>query len=546
MRKAPQKAGPVRSVPQKALPAKPAVKAASRAAPKAAPVVKAAHRAAPGKPPATAPSGRAVARKEGAGKEAVGKEVVGKPLVGRAGGKATAGKTAPGTPGAGKGAVAKAAVAKAAGGKPPPRARHAEPRHPDRERAPVRGAPAGRPQPGRPAAAGATPAGRAVPGKSPVTSTRRPRTATGRGTGKPAGRAELSADPLARDWADTGDPEYEPDLDNAGAGTGGHRGDAPPRPGAPARNEPPRTFWNGPPRSEEATVILPRTAFEDRLQEAPPPRQAPRGRRPARRSPMIVQGIWPALLAAGLALATSFGLLPLAVAVLAVQVFFILGALALLDAPAAGGAFVVATGAVAAADAVVLLGKGSISQLAGVVGVGLVAALVHQLARRDRSRVTESLADTLVVLVVAVGAACLLAFHDIPGGEQVLQASLAAAGAALLAGRLGDLVSSRPILAVGSTRGWPGLLLSLAAGVAAAAGVSTLLGEPPLRAAALLGLVVASTVATADLAVDLGAAELRSGWRDARRVAALRPTALLLPYAVLGPVALLAGRLLLT
>ena len=44
---------------------------------------------------------------------------------------------------------------------------------------------------------------------------------------------------------------------------------------------------------------------------------------------------------------------------------------------------------------------------------------------------------------------------------------------------------------------------------------------------------------------NLGAAELRSGWRDARRVAALRPTALLLPYAVLGPVALLAGRLVL-
>jgi hypothetical protein len=70
-------------------------------------------------------------------------------------------------------------------------------------------------------------------------------------------------------------------------------------------------------------------------------------------------------------------------------------------------------------------------------------------------------------------------------------------------------------------------------------------GNLPLRSAALLGLVVASTVATADLAVDLGAAELRAGWRDARRVAALRPTALLLPYAVLGPVALLAGRLVL-
>ena len=61
----------------------------------------------------------------------------------------------------------------------------------------------------------------------------------------------------------------------------------------------------------------------------------------------------------------------------------------------------------------------------------------------------------------------------------------------------------------------------------------------------LLTDTVLRGVVTADLAVDLGAAELRAGWRDARRVAALRPTALLLPYALLGPVALLAGRLVL-
>ena len=259
---------------------------------------------------------------------------------------------------------------------------------------------------------------------------------------------------------------------------------------------------------------------------------------------MLRQGLWPALLAGGLAAAASFGSLPLAVAVLGVQVILILGALALLDTPAAGGAFLIATGSVVAADAVVLLDDGSVSGLAGVVGVGLVGSLAHQLARRSRNRVTESLADTLVVLVASVSAACLLALSEVEGGEQVLQVSLAAAGAVLLAGRVGDRLAPRPLLTVGSTRGWPGLLLGLGAGVAAAALVADLAGEPPLRSAVLLGLIVASTVATADLAVDLGAAELRSGWRDARRVAALRPTALLLPYAVLGPVALLAGRLL--
>ena len=261
---------------------------------------------------------------------------------------------------------------------------------------------------------------------------------------------------------------------------------------------------------------------------------------------MLTQGLWPAALAVALLGASAAGLLPLAVAVLGVQVFLILGALALLDAPASGGIFLVATGTALVADVLVLADDGRVGNLAGATGVGVVAALLHQLLRRGRSRVTESLADTFVVMVVALAAACLLALRQVDGGEDVLLVGFAAAGAVLLAGRIGDWLAPRPMLAIGSTRGWPGLLLGLGAGVAAAVLVANAdSGDLPLRSAALIGLVVASTVATADLAVDLGAAELRAGWRDARRVAALRPTALLLPYAVLGPITLLAGRLVL-
>ncbi len=308
--------------------------------------------------------------------------------------------------------------------------------------------------------------------------------------------------------------------------------------------------WVGsdePEAPEEAPEVAPEPVVDEPAPEEPP-RQIVRATGPPRRPPMIVQGLWPALLAAVLVGATVVGLLPLAVAVLGVQVFMVLGALALLDAPASGGAFLVATGTIVAADAVVLMDDGRISGLAGVAGVGFIASIAHQLLRKGRSRVTESLADTLVVIVMAVAAACLLALRQVDGGEQVLLVALAAAGAVLLAGRIGDQLAPRPMLAAGSTRGWPGLLLGLGAGVAMAVLVADSgLGDGnlPLRSAALLGLVVASTVATADLAVDLGAAELRAGWRDARRVAALRPTALLLPYAVLGPVALLAGRLVL-
>jgi hypothetical protein len=101
------------------------------------------------------------------------------------------------------------------------------------------------------------------------------------------------------------------------------------------------------------------------------------------------------------------------------------------------------------------------------------------------------------------------------------------------------------MLAVGSTRGWPGLLLGLGAAVAAAVLVA---GDgPPVTGtqAALLGLICGATVAAGDLAVDLGAAELRTGRRDARRVAALTPAGLLMPFALLGPIALVAGELVL-
>lgn len=263
----------------------------------------------------------------------------------------------------------------------------------------------------------------------------------------------------------------------------------------------------------------------------------------AARWPLLVQGAAPALLALGLAVASYVGVLPLAVGVLGVQVFLVLAILALVDAPASGGAFLIATAACVAADVLVVV-TDDVGGLAGIVGVTVVACLVHQLMRKTRSRVTESLADTFVVVVVAVAAACLLAVREMDGGDQAVRIALVAAAAALLAGRVGDRLAARPMLAVGATRGWPGLVLALGAGVAGAVLAS---GDGPITGAqaALLGLVVAATVAGADLAIDLGAAELRPTRRDARRVAALRPAGLLLPFAALAPVTLVACRLVL-
>ena len=277
------------------------------------------------------------------------------------------------------------------------------------------------------------------------------------------------------------------------------------------------------------------------------PKGAVRSAGTSRRPALVVQGVLAGLVAGGLAVAAWGGTSALLLAVLVLQVVSVVSVLTVLDAPAATGAAVVAVGAAAAADALVLLDDGEVDRVAGVVGLSLVAALLHQLVRRGRSRVTESLADTLLAVVVAAGAACLLALAALDGGRELLLLGLGASAAVLVVGRLADRLMPRPVLATGATRGWPGLLLGMTAGVGSAllaaqaggTGVST-------AAAGLFGLATAVTVATADLAVDLGAAELRPGRRDARRVSALRPAAALLPYALLGPVALLAGRLVLS
>ena len=260
------------------------------------------------------------------------------------------------------------------------------------------------------------------------------------------------------------------------------------------------------------------------------------------RPPLLVQGLASGLLAVALLGLALAGDVPLLAGVLAVQALVALGFLALVEAPASGGVFVLAAAAAIAADVVVWADDGRVGGLAGVVAVALVGGLLHQLARRERSRVTESLADTFVVVVLVCSAVCLPAALLADEGTWPVRAALAAAGVALLAGRLGDAVVHRPALAFGATRAWPGLLLGLGTGTAAA----VLVGQDHLATgrAAMLGLAVAACVAAADLAVDLAGSELTVAPRDARRVAALRPVSLVLPFTVLGPVVLVAVRLL--
>ena len=216
-----------------------------------------------------------------------------------------------------------------------------------------------------------------------------------------------------------------------------------------------------------------------------------------------------------------------------VQVLGVLGFLAVAEAPAAQAVFGLGMAGAVAADLVVVLDDGRARYLAAVVALGLLAALPVQLARRDRSRVTEALADTLVVLTLVTASAGLAAAAWNDDGTWPARAALAAAAAALAMGRLTDAITRTPPLS--PSRGWPGLVAALAAGTAAAAVVGHADRAP------LIGLSAAAAVVAVDLLLDLASHETL---HDARRRAALRPTRLTVPFALLGPVVLTAARLL--
>jgi hypothetical protein len=262
----------------------------------------------------------------------------------------------------------------------------------------------------------------------------------------------------------------------------------------------------------------------------------------ATRPPLLLQAVSAAVASAALMGLAHAGSLPLELGVGVAQLLLLLGFLALVEAPAALGLFTIGTAVALASDVTVHVNDGHVGGLAGVAALAFVAGLLHQLSRRNRDRVTESLADTFVVVVLMTSAACLPAVLRESEGEAVLRVGLLAAGAALVVGRLSDLVLRRVAVAPDATRGWPGLVLALGVGVAVA--VPEAGDHLTHRDAMLVGLACAATAALADLFVDLAANELVGTVGEERRQRALRPVTSLLPFALVGPVLLTAARLL--
>ena len=255
--------------------------------------------------------------------------------------------------------------------------------------------------------------------------------------------------------------------------------------------------------------------------------------------PGLVAGAVAAALG-GLSLA---GTPALAAGVFCVQVVICLAWLASLGAKGSLGAFGIGVAASAAIDIVLAVSDSpDLGDAAPVVGIALVVALLHQLARRPRRAVTLSLAATMSSVAFAVCAGAYVALLAEGSGDLADVAALLGIGAALGVARLLDLVVVTPSAFPGSRRGAIGIVAGAAAAVAvgAAYGSSNALhtgvGLRIAVIAALLALI-------ADVAVD--AVLTQAPPPDERRLSALTPLGVLLPVVLAGPVAYITGRILL-
>src|SRR4051794_7754168 len=257
-------------------------------------------------------------------------------------------------------------------------------------------------------------------------------------------------------------------------------------------------------------------------------------------SPGVVAG----LVAAALAALAALGVGPLAAGVFAVQVVIALAWLATLDARGGLGAFVVVVAAAAGCDVLVATATSpDIGRAAVVVGLALIASLVHQLIRRPRVGVTMSIAGTMSGTCFALCAACFVALRVENGGDAADIAALLGAGIALAAARLVDLALPRPSILRGSRRGVTGLVVGLAlaaiTGYLYGSGADVISGDHGFR----IALVAAMLALIADLAIDAVLTAAPPAFT--RAASALPPLGMLLPVSMAGPAVYVAGRILL-
>jgi hypothetical protein len=198
------------------------------------------------------------------------------------------------------------------------------------------------------------------------------------------------------------------------------------------------------------------------------------------------------------------------------------------------GALVVGTAAAAAADLAVLLPeRPQLDALAPVLGLGLLAAVLHQMTRpAPRPELVPSLASVVLLVCAVCALAPLLAVGRLDDGARAVLATAVVVGAALVVGHLVDLVLPRPAVAPGVPCGLVALVLAVLAG-GAAAGVLLADGGSPADAVAAVtfGAALGAVAALTSLAASYLVVERAGpGWAAAV-VQAVLPMAAAAPVA---------------
>jgi hypothetical protein len=172
-----------------------------------------------------------------------------------------------------------------------------------------------------------------------------------------------------------------------------------------------------------------------------------------------------------------------------------------------------------------------IGALLAVPGLGLLAAVLHQMLRRaPRADVVGSLAGVMLLLCAVTALAVVLLLPR-AGDAAAATTALLVVGTTLLGGSLVDLALPRPAVAAGVPRGVPGLVGAVLAGAAVAVirhgggDVATVLGA--LVAGLALGAVAAL--------IGLAASYVVAGGPGRAWAAPLLQA--ILPFAAAAPVA---------
>ena len=209
------------------------------------------------------------------------------------------------------------------------------------------------------------------------------------------------------------------------------------------------------------------------------------------------------------------------------------------------GQLAIGAAAAGAADLVIMLpDTARLGGLLAVLGVGFLVSVLQQMLRRPRPAVVSSLAGGILLVCAVCALSVLLLTGRATMGPALSSAAVLAAGAALVAQHLADLVLPRPQLADGVPRGLAGLVLAVLAGAAVAFlrrsdGLVAGGALPGTLSALLFGAVLGGAAALAGLAASFLALEdPTDGAAGAGRAWTLPVIQGVLPLAVCAPVAL--------